>query len=553
MAYTLINLVSSKPVNSNVGYNNSWLEIENDANRDLFAQASYITNFDDLTISLSAGNVTIGAVEIKDGNSGLKADVTASDGLNALRVLTQDLESDVDDITIGDRDKNYATVNPSTSSLRVDITNAVTVSNPVTAIEITNTNIPVSYADSASLDAFGRLRVSQPTTLFDSKSIYNKGRFFWNDRQRDAEEIFLENDSSRIAYLTANNAFYVKETYRRFAYQPGKSHLLFFTGVLSAEVDVIKRVGLFTSLSDNEYTDKTEGIYFQAYKTSALSDAESYAWVINNNTNLVPSQSAMQVNWNIDKMDGSGPSNVTLDFSKVQIFVVDYEWLGSGRVRCGFNVDGITYYCHQFLNANNITGTYMTRPNLPIRAELRSVGASSGSMKTICASVMSEGGVSSPSFITRSVSLSASINPTVGNRRGLLGVRMNPARAEDVNEIVSINVFPQVVQQNSFAPFKWELVMRPTPATGRTWLDVSTSSNLQYAVGSTNLEITGGEIVISGFGNRELRIALDEAVYEKILKLGKDLDGITDELWIVVTPIADNQPLWAAFTIAEAD
>lgn len=119
MTYTLSNTLSTEPTNGNVGYNNSWVQVENNANRDLFAQASYITNFDDLTISLSAGNVTVGAVEIKDGNSGLKADVTESDGLNALRVLTQDLESSVDDITIGDRSGNFVTVQASQSALRV--------------------------------------------------------------------------------------------------------------------------------------------------------------------------------------------------------------------------------------------------------------------------------------------------------------------------------------------------------------------------------------------------------------------------------------------------
>jgi hypothetical protein len=119
MSYTLVNQVSSKPLNSNVGYNNSWLEVENDANRELFAQASYITNFDDLSISLSAGNVNIGGVEIKDWNSDLRADVTTSDGLNALRVLSQDLESSIDDITIGDKDGNFASVQSSVSALRV--------------------------------------------------------------------------------------------------------------------------------------------------------------------------------------------------------------------------------------------------------------------------------------------------------------------------------------------------------------------------------------------------------------------------------------------------
>lgn len=120
MSYTLVNQVSAGPHNCNVGYNNSWIKVGNDANRDLFAQASYVTNFEDFTVSLSAGDVNIGSVEIKDGNSGLRADVVAAgSGLNALRVISQDLESSVDDITIGDKQGNFATIQNSTSALRV--------------------------------------------------------------------------------------------------------------------------------------------------------------------------------------------------------------------------------------------------------------------------------------------------------------------------------------------------------------------------------------------------------------------------------------------------
>lgn len=81
---------------------------------------THITNFDDMTVTLSANDVTIGAVELKDGNSGLRADVVdAGGGLNALRVISQDLESSVDDITIGDKQGNFATVTPTYSALRV--------------------------------------------------------------------------------------------------------------------------------------------------------------------------------------------------------------------------------------------------------------------------------------------------------------------------------------------------------------------------------------------------------------------------------------------------
>ena len=123
-SYTLKNDLSTVPLNCNVGYNNSWINVENNADRQIFAQASYITNFDDLSISLSATDLTIGSVKIQDPDSGLQADVVpVGSGMGALRVLSQDLESYQDDITIGDKRGNFANVYQALSALQVYVTN----------------------------------------------------------------------------------------------------------------------------------------------------------------------------------------------------------------------------------------------------------------------------------------------------------------------------------------------------------------------------------------------------------------------------------------------
>jgi hypothetical protein len=102
----------------------SWIPVENDANRPLFARAGYITNLSDLTITLSAAGVTIGAIELKDGNSSRVADVEAiGGGYNALRVLTQDLESTSDSVAIGDLSGNIVGVNTTLSALNVFVSN----------------------------------------------------------------------------------------------------------------------------------------------------------------------------------------------------------------------------------------------------------------------------------------------------------------------------------------------------------------------------------------------------------------------------------------------
>jgi len=131
--YTFNNIVSTSPTNCNVGYNNSWLKVENNAGREIFSQASYITNLSDINISLSSSEVNIGNVHIADHTTGLNADVVnVGIGSGALRVITQDLESTQDDVTIGDRNGNFADIYPSLSALKVYVTNPIV-------------NVPYSY------------------------------------------------------------------------------------------------------------------------------------------------------------------------------------------------------------------------------------------------------------------------------------------------------------------------------------------------------------------------------------------------------------------------
>ncbi len=70
---------------------------------------------------------------IADHTTGLNADVVnVGIGSGALRVITQDLESTQDDVTIGDRNGNFADIYPSLSALKVYVTNPIV-------------NVPYSY------------------------------------------------------------------------------------------------------------------------------------------------------------------------------------------------------------------------------------------------------------------------------------------------------------------------------------------------------------------------------------------------------------------------
>jgi hypothetical protein len=77
-----------------------------------------------------------------------------------------------------------------------------------------------------------------------------------------------------------------------------------------------------------------------------------------------------QDQWNMDKMDGTGPSGYNLDVSKMQMAYIDYTWYGAGYIRFGFRaVNGDIVYCHKMPNNNVNTAAYMRSGNLPGRFE----------------------------------------------------------------------------------------------------------------------------------------------------------------------------------------
>ena len=194
-----------------------------------------------------------------------------------------------------------------------------------------------AFGDNASSDAFGRLRVSQPVSLIDSKQLYGKGvNIFDEVVTANATSVHVSGDSLVNMTTNANGAYVIRQTPLRFNYQPGKSIVGLFTGVFAPETNITKRVGLFQSGSVAPYNPNS-GIYLEV-----TSDGPRF--VVLKTEGTAYSVSVPQSAWNVDKLDGTGPSGLAIDFTKAQILTIDYEWLGVGRVRFGFYLEGKCYW-----------------------------------------------------------------------------------------------------------------------------------------------------------------------------------------------------------------
>lgn len=75
-----------------------------------------------------------------------------------------------------------------------------------------------------------------------------------------------------------------------------------------------------------------------------------------------------QADFNIDTVDGNGPSGYVLNPSKMQMLLIQYTWYGAGFVDFGLRGPlGNYVMCHRFQNNNVNDEAYMRSGNLPVR------------------------------------------------------------------------------------------------------------------------------------------------------------------------------------------
>jgi len=329
-----------------------------------------------------------------------------------------------------------------------------------------------------NVDAFGRLRVSQPYTLFDSQNRYAIDNQFDTSTVTGGSTTYLPNESSvRMDVTTASGAEVVRQTFRSFPYQPGKGLLVLATFVMNeAKTNLRQRVGYFGTQN---------GVFFQLNNTTKSFILRTYIGGSVDDTTGKVDQSV----WNGDKLDGTGASGLTLDLTKPQILWMDFEWLGVGNVRCGFIINGQYIVCHTYQTAN-VTGTsvYMTTAILPVRYEITNTAetASSSSMKQICSSVMSEGGLE-PTSINHVAQRTTALTGIGTTLVPLVSIRLASTALGAIVLPSSLKVLP-----TSADDFEIQLVKNAT-LTSASYSAVASDANVEYDVAATAM--TGGTIV----------------------------------------------------------
>ena len=387
-----------------------------------------------------------------------------------------------------------------------------------------------------SVDAFGRVRISSPMTLFDSSHRFSDNDLWVDSITGTASATFSANEGLvALAVGTANGDQIIRETKKVFSYQPGKSLLVMSTFVLGdAKANLRQRVGYYGS--DN-------GLYFERDGTSLYFVERSIV------TGSVVNTRVAQASWNQDKLDGTGPSGLTLDASKAQILYADIEWLGLGTVRMGFVINGVFVPAHSFHHANLVNTTYITTASLPLRYEMTNTAAtaSASTLKQVCSTVISEGGyeLRGRQQAVANVVTSPTTLTTAGTSYPVISIRLKSTRLDGIVILTAVSMLGITNNAN----YKWEVVASGT-TTGGTWVSAGTNSCVEYNRTGTSFSMGSGNVLASGFfqGSNQGSTSID-ILKEALFKFQLERNSFTStpyELTLICTSASNGDQVLAS-------
>jgi hypothetical protein len=474
-----------------------------------------------------SGNVNIGTMPAITGNvnANVSGNVNAAvTGTVAVSSITGNIAGITANVTVVDGG----------GSLTVDGNVGVTGNVNIGTMPAITGNVNATLTGTSSvqiignnLDAFARLRVSNPYTFFDS-ALSGERRYDWSSATAtDGTVTFDYNSNVRNLNVTAaSGSEVIRESIWCFPYQAGKSLLIMSSFCMSpAKTGLRQRLGYFGAAN---------GVYFeQANVTKNMVIRSS------SSGSLVEDRIA-QANWNTDKLDGTGPSGLILNTTATQIFWCDIEWLGVGTVRTGFIINGQFITCHTFNHANDpvYTTTYMGTATLPCRYEITNTGATSGvsTMQQICTTVISEGGYT---MATTTYAAGTGINSkrltTLGVYYPIVSIRLNSTHLNSIVKLQQTDILSPTVNY-----YRW-VILKNATLTGATWTSPSSTTRVDVDTAATAL--SGGTELESGYASSREVVSLGlQNIYGQ---LSRTLAGVSDTFTLALTATSNNADVLA--------
>jgi hypothetical protein len=486
---------------------------------------------DTIAMDVSSVSVTTDSAAIDISSATLQVDTIVMD-VSSVYVITDLATIDISSATL-----QVDTVTMDVSSAIIDICNA-TIDICSGTVAISNVTLSGDLGVLSNADAFDRLRVSNPFTLFEFTSTLGKQSDIIDEQISGSGTSTAITGDSYISMQVSGVGSVIRQTHEYIPYQPGKSKLIYMTGVLQDPSGrdlsgIITRIGSFDA-SMGFYIESSGGIVSVVQHNSVFERAYRD-----------PSNGLLS--WN-DPLDGTGPSGVIVDFRKAQIFMFDFAWLGVGQVRCGVIIGGKPIYYYTFTHTNILTMPYIPMAKLPLRYEITgSLGATQSELRMLCGTALSEGGYTP---ITRVLTDGLYTGTAKSITKGV-GVGLVPLLAIKIRQVYpfnrvsiklkSIDIFNTTGGNSGGA---WVALLNPD-LSGGTFTDYNSSiSAAQICKTGMVTNLTGGSILFSGFyatrDYNQLNSSIDELNASQPITMG--LSGNPD----IVVIAANNLGATAA-------
>ena len=399
-----------------------------------------------------------------------------------------------------ENDDEYTASNPFTIDGTVNIGNEVSINDGGNSITVDGT-VSVSAGASIAitgqnLDAFGRLRVSEPFTLADYSHVYGEEAELLTKTVGAASTTTASGTEAAIILSVGTGATdqVIHQSRMYHHYMPGKSqYILESFNFREPRNNTYKAIGYF---------DDYNGVFA---KQVGIGTTARYDIVKRSNVGGAVTETAIpQSEWNVDSLDGTGPSGINIFFERSQLLFIDYQWLGVGRIRVGFENGGTFHTAHEFTHTGDIEYVYWSLPSLPVRCEVGNFGAAVGiaSMAQMCATVMSEGG-----YMETGVEFSADNGGTLiqgsnnspDDYKCVMAIRLkNSYKGLQNRSIVRVTDL-ELLSTSASCKFELWRIDDASSITGGTWISANDDSVVEYNTTPTSISFTGADKRASGF------------------------------------------------------
>ena len=397
------------------------------------------------------------------------------------------------------------------------------------------TTVRQSYQE----DTLGKLRVVNPTTVFDNKFLTGKNPQFFQESDVSGSGGAFEYKGDFSAVRIYNDAVgtavkKVFQTYQRFPYESGKSQLIYMTGRLSVIADslVDRSMGIF---------DDENGFFFNdnGVNCGVVRRTSSSGSAVDNRT--------PQSSFNIDTVDGNGSSGQIWDPAKFNVYVIDFTWLGGIKVRYGIVLGGKIVYVHQENYSNTANEPFLSHPNLPLRYELNAQAGAGANryIEAVCQSVISEGGYNLDRGITRSIYNTANVTGlTSGSVYGIIGLRFKTTFGGSTYRRSMLQIVSDALKLVSTSDeCVYGILHDPSISGIPVWNDVDANNSVaQYAFGSNLITLSGGIRLSSHFletdsGGGASSESTENREVSSTINLGYTISGASQTVWLYVEPL----------------